>query len=156
MQRHELDLERALWVIPAERMKTGTAHEVPLPAMAVEILKNLPRWTGPFLLSTTGGARPISGFSKFKSRLDAAMAEPVAPWRFHDLRRTMRTGLAALPVPNNVAELCIGHMQPGLHRVYRRHSYRSEKLRALELWAAKLASIVEPPAADNVMSFKSG
>jgi integrase len=148
----EIDLDKALWAIPAERMKGDAAHEVPLASVAVEILRSLPRWTvGPYVFSTTGGARPIGGFSKLKMRVDAAMGEPIAPWRFHDLRRTMRTGLGALPVPNNVCELVIAHRQPGLHRIYDLHGYRDEKRRALELWAARLLSIVEPGAPDNVI-----
>jgi integrase len=151
----EFDLHQALRVIPAERMKGDAAHEVPLPSIAVEILKGLPRWHGPFVFSTTGGERPIRGFSSMKIRIEAAMPEPIANWRFHDLRRTMRTGLGALPVPNNVAELCIAHAQPGLHRVYDRHGYRDEKRRALELWAARLASIVEPREPDNVVMLRA-
>jgi integrase len=151
MSWNEVDLEKALWTIPAERMKGNAAHEVPLAPAAVEILKNLPCWTGGYVFSTTGGKRPISGFSKMKTRIDGAIAEPIAPWRFHDLRRTMRTGLSALPIPNNVAELCIAHAQPGLHQVYDRHSYRDEKRRAFELWAARVAEIVAPGGPDNVV-----
>jgi integrase len=146
----EVDLEKGLWVITPERMKGGAAHEVPLSPAAVEILKALPRWTGPYVFSTTDGKRPISGFSKMKARLDAAMTD-VAPWRFHDLRRTMRTGLSALPIPSNICELCIAHSQPGLHQVYDRHSYRDEKRRAFELWAGRLAEIVEPEREGNVI-----
>jgi integrase len=152
MRWAEIDLDKALWTIPPERMKGDATHEVPLPPMAVDILKGLPRWHGDFLFTATGGAGPISGFSKMKLRIDAAMKEPVAPWRFHDIRRTMRTGLGALPVPNNVAELCIAHAQPGLHRTYDLHSYRDEKRRAFELWAARLLSIVEPDTPANVIS----
>jgi integrase len=124
---------------------------LPLPPIAVEILKSFPRWDGPYVFSTTGGARPISGFSKAKTRIDRAIAKPIAPWRFHDLRRTMRTGLGALPVPNNAAELCIAHAQPGMHKIYDRYGYRDEKRRAFELWAARLASIVDPQSpADKV------
>jgi integrase len=148
----EVDLEKGLWVITPERMKGGAAHEVPLSPAAVKILKALPRWTGPYVFSTTDGKRPISGFSKMKLRADAALAEPIAPWRFHDLRRTMRTGLGALPIPSNVCELCIAHAQPGLHQVYDRHSYRDEKRRAFELWAARLADIVEPRETSNVVA----
>jgi integrase len=137
----EIDLDKALWTIPLERMKGGAAHEVPLAPTAVEILNALPRWTGPYVFSATGGKQPIKGFSKLKQRIDAALGDNAAPWRFHDLRRTMRTGLGALPVPNNVAELCIGHAQPGMSRVYDRHSYRDEKRRAFELWATRLAEI---------------
>jgi integrase len=152
----EIDLDKALWTIPPARMKGDAAHEIPLPPMAVEILKGLPRWHGDFVFTTTGGTRPISGFSKMKLRIDAAMPEPIAPWRFHDARRTMRTGLGALPVPNNVAELCIAHAQPGLHRTYDLHSYRDEKRRAFELWAACLADIVEPRRAGNVVHLAQG
>ncbi|MGO9238912.1 MAG: tyrosine-type recombinase/integrase [Methylocella sp.] len=154
MTWQELDLEKALWTIPPERMKGDAAHEVPLAPMAVEILKSLPRFIGPFVFTTTGGDRPISGFSKMKSRIDSALSD-VAPWRFHDLRRTMRTGLGGLPVPNNVAELCIAHAQPGLHKVYDQHSYREEKRRAFELWAARVREIVEPGAPSNVISISA-
>jgi integrase len=156
MRRNEVDLDKALWVIPASRMKGNAAHEVPLPPTAVEILKSLPRWTGPFVFSTTGGERPISGFSKMKLRIDAATAGPIPAWRFHDLRRTVRTGLGGLPVPNNVAELVIAHAQPGLHKVYDRHGYREEKRRALEIWAAKLRDIVESGEPSNVITLAAG
>jgi hypothetical protein len=79
------------------------------------------------------------------------MPAPIPPWRFHDLRRTMRTGLGSMPVPSNVCELCIAHAQPGLHKVYDLHSYRDEKRRAFELWAARVASIVAPQEPDNVV-----
>jgi integrase len=151
MSWSEVDLEKTLWVIPPERMKGTAAHEVPLAPATVALLKSLPRWHGDFVFSTTGGERPISGFSKMKSRIDAAMKESIAPWRFHDLRRTMRTGLGALPIPSNVCELCIAHAQPGLHQVYDRHSYREEKRRALQLWAARLKEIVEPHETSNVI-----
>ena len=62
----------------------------------------------------------------------------------------MRTGLSALPVPDLVRELVIAHTKPGLHKVYDQHAYESEKRHALELWAARLRNIVEPPA-DNVV-----
>ncbi len=155
MTWNEVDLDKALWTIPPERMKGDAAHEVPLAPVAVELLKSLPHWRGDFVFSTTDGARPISGFSKMKLRIDAVTTEPIAPWRFHDLRRTLRTGLSGLPIPNNVAELVIAHAQPGLHKIYDQHSYRAEKLRAFELWAARLAEIVEPGDLDNVVKLRT-
>ena len=38
---HEIDLDAALWTVPAERMKSGREHLVPLPRQAVELLKAL-------------------------------------------------------------------------------------------------------------------
>ena len=42
----EIDLERRLWVIPAERMKAQVEHRVPLSRQAVELLQALPRQEG--------------------------------------------------------------------------------------------------------------
>lgn len=42
----EIDLNNAIWTIPAERMKAGKEHRVPLSARAVEILKAMPRFDG--------------------------------------------------------------------------------------------------------------
>jgi integrase len=92
----EINLDAALWTIASERMKGGIAHEVPLSGTALDLIKSAPRFNGPFVFSTTSGARPISGFSKMKARLDAVMPD-VAPWRLHDLRRTVRTGLVLCP-----------------------------------------------------------
>ena len=54
MTWHEVDLDKALWTIPAERMKGDAAHEVPLAQEAVTLLQSMPRWTGPFVLFDDG------------------------------------------------------------------------------------------------------
>lgn len=149
----EIDLTKREWTIPAERMKAGAAHVVPLTDDVLAILKALPRFKhGEYLFSTTLGARPISGFSKMKARLDKAIGE-APPWVLHDIRRTMRTHLSALPVEDLVRELVIGHTQKGLHKVYDQHSYINEKRLALELWEKRLRSVVEP-APDNVVALR--
>jgi integrase len=154
----EFDLAKKLWTIPPERMKGGAAHAVPLTDDVMAILEALPRFRrGDHLFSTSYGAKPVNGFSKAKAKLDAAMAAqlggPAAPFVIHDIRRTMRTGLSALPIPDNVRELVIAHARPGLHKVYDQHAYESEKRHALVLWAARLRSIVEPPP-DNVVALR--
>ena len=154
----EFDLAAKLWTIPAERMKADAAHVVPLTDDVIEILTSLPRFNkGDHLFSTDSGVKPVDGFSNGKVKLDKAMAaelgRAVEPFVIHDIRRTMRTGLSALPVPDLVRELVIAHTKPGLHKVYDQHAYLDEKRRALELWAAKLRSIVEPVPA-NVIAFR--
>ena len=67
----------------------------------------------------------------------------------------MRTHLSALPIQDRVRELVIAHAQPGLHKIYDQHAYLNEKREALELWAARLRSIVEPPP-DNVIPMGRG
>lgn len=64
----------------------------------------------------------------------------VTHWAPHDLRRTVRTMLAALGCPNDVAESVLGHMQPG---VYNRHQYDRER----RDWLTKLSAHLERCAA---------
>jgi integrase len=139
----EIDFRQKLWTIPAQRMKGDRVQEVPLGVDAVALLRALPRFNaGDHLFTTTSGLKPVNGFSKAKSRIDGL--SKVSGWKFHDLRRTMRTHLSALPVQDNVRELVIAHARPGLHKVYDQHSYRDEKRQCLELWEARLRGIVAP------------
>ena len=57
----------------------------------------------------------------------------------HDLRRTMRSQLAALGIAPHVAERCLNHKLKGVEGVYDRHDYLEERRQALEQWAAILA-----------------
>ena len=147
MSRSEVDFDKRLLTIPAARMKGDRAHEVPFAPMALDLLKSLPRWTGPFVFSTTAGTKPINGFSKAKARIDKLSG--VSNWVIHDIRRTVRTHFSALSVQDLVRELVIAHAKPGLHKVYDLHAYRDEKRHCLELWEKRLISIVEP-SPDNV------
>jgi integrase len=167
----EFDLARKLWTIPAERMKADAAHVVPLTDDVIAILQSLPRFRkGDYVFSTTFGGKPVNGFSKAKERLDRRMLRSwralarirgedrrkaeIKPFVIHDIRRTMRTGLSALPVPDLVRELVIAHTKPGLHKVYDQFAYLDEKRQALELWAARLRSIVNPPPS-NVVALRA-
>jgi integrase len=161
----EFNLEKKLWVIPAARMKAAAPHVVPLSDDAVAILKTLPRFqSGDHLFSTTFGQKPVNGFSKAKAALDKAMlanlrkVNPKAelpPFVIHDIRRSVRTGLSALPVQSEVAELVIAHTKPGLRKVYDQYAFEFEKRRALDLWAQRLREIVEPTAAANVVILRT-
>lgn len=62
----------------------------------------------------------------------------------------MRTRLSALRVPEPVAEMVIGHARAGLARVYDQHQYADEMRMALEAWAMKLRTIVDPPSGDVI------
>jgi integrase len=119
----EVDLDKATWTLQGDRTKNGDPRLVPLSRLAVDILSAMPRFTGPFVFSATHGQRPISGFAKIKQSLDRRIAKlnggkPMAGWRLHDLRRTMRTNLSALSILPVVAELMIGHRQGGVAAVY--------------------------------------
>jgi integrase len=163
MRWDELDLENRLWTLPAERVKNGERHEVPLSDAAVEILKALPRikTTKGFVFTTTRDAA-VSGFSRAKDRLDAAIvaslangAKPPEHWTFHDLRRTMASGMARLGIQLPVTEKVLNHTSGsfrGVVGVYQRHSFSDEKRAALNVWAAHVAAVVSGEHQANVVS----
>lgn len=139
----ELDLDNALWEIPADRTKSDRAHKVPLSPWAVKILKAAPKMKdNPHVFSgraSTGNG--LSGFSRAGER--AREAAKVDDWRPHDLRRTVRTRLGEIGTPPHVAELVMNHTVKGLQAVYDRYEYTKEKREALDRWAEHLAAIVK-------------
>ena len=139
----------ACWiVIPADRFKADRPHLIPLSRQSLAVIDRLPQFGGPFVFSTRGGQKPISGFSKAKRAFDALL-DPPFDYDLHDLRRTCRTGLARLRVPESTAERCLGHTLRGIERHYNMHSYRDEKAQALQMWADHVSRIVEGDAATN-------
>jgi integrase len=151
---YEIDLEKRVLVVPADRYKSDADHVVPLSEPVERILKSLPTFgTGDYVFSTTFGFKPVNGFSKAKAKLDKRMLTKLhengkkakfAPFTIHDIRRTMRSGLSALPIEQHVRELVIGHTQLGLRKVYDRYAYLDEKRQALNLWAGHLIPTVMP------------
>jgi len=162
-----------LWTVPPERFKSDAVHMVPLADDALRVLETLPHFAaGDLLFSTTYGAKAVNGFGKAKerldremlaalkaaARLDGAQADDVTLPDFvlHDLRRTVRTRLSSLRVSDRVAEMVIGHAARGLQRVYDQHSFADEMREALDLWAARLRSIVSPPpTSGNVVALRA-
>jgi integrase len=135
-------------VVPSERMKgeeddPPPPHEIPLTPKMVEILDAMPQFAGPYVFTSTGGQKPVNGWSKAKDRIDKASG--VIGWRFHDLRRTTRTRISAIPAEEHVREALLAHGRRGIQAHYDQHRYRSEKRRLLEAWEKKLLSIVESP-----------
>jgi integrase len=150
----EVDLGRAVLELPAGRVKVDERHVVPLTPAVLEILGALPRFAaGDYLFSGQTGAKPFSGFSKARRRLNDLIGE-IEPFTLHDLRRTTRTRLSELGVTPFVAELVIGHAQQGVSAIYDLYRYHNEKRDALLKWQAKLLSIVQPESepAGNVVA----
>ena len=142
----ELDLKRKLWTLPAERVKNNQPHEVPLSDAVVAVLKSLPRIQGPYVLTTNGEA-PASNYGKNKRRLDALLPADMPPWRLHDLRRTVASGMARLDINLPVIEKVLNHTSgsfAGIVGVYQKHSFADEKRVALDKWAAHVTRLVRP------------
>ena len=130
---------------------------VPLTDAMLKVLDLLPRFEGgKFLFSSQNGVRPIKAeyFSAPKIKLDGLMLQilqeeldedaRLPDWTNHDIRRTVRTKLSALRIPEEVSEAVLAHARPGIKGHYDMHHYLDEKRDALEQWAARLRSIVAP------------
>ncbi len=152
----EVDLEQKLLKVPSARMKGGRDHVIPLSGMAVEIIEGLPHFEGPYVFTTNdGGHLPIQNFAWAKQVIEARLAkqedqEPMPSWRTHDLRRTMRSELSRLRVPEAVSERILDHTLKGIQGVYNVYEFLDERREALERWAVEVRSIVSP-SADNVV-----
>ena len=159
MRWADIDIDTAVWNLPAASTKTLRSHSIPLSNLAVEILADLPRFAGPHVFSTTGGKRPVSGYSKAKLRIERELnkalvkdgAAPLADWQIHDLRRTAASGMAKLGVPVDHIGRVLNHAPRGVtSTVHDKHSYMPEKRRALDLWCAHLRSLVLPEPSNVV------
>lgn len=130
-----------VWRLPAARVKNKHAHIVPLTKSALALLQAMPQGTAhPF------GGKPVG--SQEKAKLDrlmrAALDDAFRPWRLHDLRRTVRSGLGATGVSWETQHRVQNHLSPlgRMDAIYQRHDYTDELRAALEAWERRLLGIV--------------
>ena len=172
MKWDNLDFKNELWTLPKEATKANRQHEVPLSPAMQEILQAAPR-NGAYVFSTTGKT-PVSGFSRAKVRCDKIVAANrlrvkgkkkwtkkelsknyMPPWRIHDIRRSVASGMAEIGIAPHVIEKVLNHSTgqiSGVAAVYNRHTYLREKTDALNAWAQALAAIIVAPS-NNVLNF---
>ena len=165
----ELNREDAIWVLPSSRSKNGIAARQPLSTVAMEELEGLAARAGGwrkagFVFSTTG-TTCSSGHSRAKARLDKEIAaiaskeeiQPPAPWRVHDLRRTLATGLQRLGVRFEVTEAVLNHVsgsRGGVAGIYQRHDWADEKRAAVEAWARHVEGLLSGKDKTNVVALQ--
>jgi integrase len=165
MEWSEIDLLKRVWTLPRHKAKNDRVHEVQLSDAAIEVLRSLPRM-GDGLVFTTTGKRPISGFSKAKRRLDAAMHKAnrvelstkkgtsIPEWTLHDLRRTAATGMAKLKISPHVTDKVLNHVSgtiSGVAAIYNRFEYLDERRDALDAWSRHVGNLIVP-ADTNVIT----
>lgn len=134
------EIDGNTWTIPREKVKKDRPHAVPLTKAALSVLATLPRHGNDgFVFTTTDGEAASSNFNKTKAELDAASG--TSGWTIHDLRRTVRSKLAELGVPREVARKVLNHEDGKVDRIYNRHEYIHEKREALTKWEKRLKQI---------------
>lgn len=170
MRRTEFSEDGATWTIPSSRTKNRLPLVVTLSPLALDILKQVRSPPDSDFVFSTTGRTPVSGWSKMKKRLDAAMlaiarrnaqkadSDPkkvaIAPWRLHDVRRTVVTGMNNIGVMPHIVEACVNHVsgtKGGVAGVYNHAAYLDEKRAAWERWASHIASLVEGRLRSNII-----
>ena len=141
------EITEGVWTLPAARNKVRQDLVRPLSAAALAVVDSQTR-AGDFVFN---GHRPLVAFTPLKAKLDAASG--TSGWVLHDIRRTARSLMSRAGVPSDIAELCLGHVLPGIRQVYDRHKYIEEKRIAFEKLATLVAGIVDPQP--NVVSIRA-
>lgn len=147
----EIDTAAAVWTIPAERMKAGREHRVPLAPAALELLAKLPRLAGVACVfpAVRGGMLSDMTLLAVMRRL-GAQAVP------HGFRSSFRDWASErTSYPPHAAEQALAHtIGDKVEAAYRRGDLFEKRSRMMEDWAAFL-SIEEPAAAVIPMNRRS-
>jgi integrase len=137
----EIDLRAKVWTVPAERMKAGKAHRVPLSEPALALLKALPKVEKPGLVfpSVKGGALSDMTLTAVTRRMQVD-AVP------HGFRSTFRDWAAERTnYPRDVAEMALAHaISDKVEAAYRRGDLFEKRRLMMADWAAFLARIEQP------------
>jgi integrase len=146
----EVDLDKAIWTIPASRMKAGKEHRVPLSPRAVEILKS------------TQGLRKESLFPATKGGSMSGMAMAMLLRRMnvdvtvHGFRSGFRDWSAECTgYAHEVAEMALAHtIENKVERAYRRGDLFDKRRRLMDDWATYCANC--GAAGDKVTPIRVG
>ncbi|MCJ1900354.1 MULTISPECIES: site-specific integrase [Paracoccus] len=150
-----LDGKKPVWTVPAERMKMGDDHRVPLSAQAVALLKALPRHQGTDLVfaAPRGGMLGDMALSKImKDRHAAQVKAGRVGWLDehnskvatpHGLRATFRTWVQEQTTfPRELAEAALAHVSGDeVERAYARGDALARRRVLMQAWADYLNGV---------------
>jgi integrase len=152
----EIDLDKALWIIPGARMKMDKEHRVPLSARAVALLKALPKLKDNPLVfpAARGGTLSDMTLSATMKRMhetdmaqggrgfiDRTSKRPAVP---HGLRSTFRDWAVEMTsYPGDMAEVALAHrISNAVEASYRRGDMIEKRRRMMADWAEFMAGAV--------------
>jgi len=141
------DIENGIWTIPEQDTKAGRKHRIPLPFLALDILKNISDISGAsdyVFSSPVLNNEPIAWLQKASGRVKNNSG--IKDFRLHDLRRTAATYLASLRTERTVLGKILNHKglagDNQVTAVYDAFDYMKEKKEALNKWNHKLNEIL--------------
>lgn len=143
----EFDFSANTWTVPAERMKSGKEHRVPLSTAALALLKNVPRVSSGLLFEgRTAGKQASNMMMLMKARrMDAdKYKKDLIGWRDdkgqvitpHGFRSTFRDWAAeSTPFENIVVEQALAHsIGNAVEAAYRRGDLLERRRELMQAW----------------------
>jgi integrase len=142
MRRSEINFDKALWRIPAERMKMRRPHEVPLSRQAVSVLKDI--WSlsdnGDLVLPSIRTVQPPLSKNAMNSAL-RRMGYTKEEMTAHVFRSAASTILNERGFSPDLIEAALAHQDDNqIRRAYNRSTYLTERVKLMQEWADLLDS----------------
>ena len=129
----EFDLDAKVWTVPAERMKAGVEHRVPLSDRCIEIFQGLPR-INDYVFPGNKVDKPLSNMTLLAtlSRMDRDDLTT------HGFRSTFRDWAAeTTDYPNEVVEMALAHtIKNKAEAAYRRGDMLERRRALMDDWAS--------------------
>lgn len=155
----ELDLDAGEWVLPAARSKNKRPLLVPLlPPLVAMLRERRESASGDYVFPGQRKGTAHINDKHLSEALRHACARlariGLRPFKTHDLRRTVETGMAAAKVPKEYRDRVLNHVDASVGgKHYNVHDYADEKREALEKWARRLETMLNPER-DNVVQMR--
>lgn len=128
----EVDMAAKVWTVPADRMKAGKAHRVPLSSAAIELLESLPRGEADGLVfpAPRGGTLSDASMGAVLKRMGVDVTT-------HGFRSSFRDWTAErTSTPHHVAEMALAHtIKNAAEAAYRRGDMIEKREKLMEDWA---------------------
>ncbi len=145
----EINLREKIWTVPANRMKTGREHRVPLSPRAVEIIKSMSLIRGSeFVFPGTKLDRPLSSMA-----LEMVLRRARIDVTTHGFRSSFRDWAGErTDFPREIAEAALAHLVGDqVERAYRRADALEKRRKLMDAWAGYCGL----PESSAVVDFKS-
>jgi integrase len=130
----ELDLDAAVWTVPAARMKARRTHRVPLSPAAVALFREAAaiKRAGTELIFPAGSGKTLSDMT-----LTKVLRDMKAPCTVHGFRSTFRDWAAEqTSLPGEVAEAALAHaVSKAVEAAYRRTDFFDKRRELMDAWA---------------------
>ena len=133
----EIDQEARIWTVPAERMKAGREHRVPLTDAAIDLLKSLPRYDGSEHVFPAPRGSMLSDMAL--TQVMRRMKVDAVP---HGFRSTFRDWAGERThYPREIAEQALAHtLESKVEAAYRRGDALEKRRALMADWADFLSS----------------